>query len=168
MRDFFLEDLDDPGDQLHGGPVGKGGVDVARAVGAGGADLDGDVRKRSDRDAGCVGDGLDLLEGGPDRGPGGVVGVGRVHVAIDDEPAVIGLEVEVDVEAADVEVLGQRVRVHGVPGIDDLGDFVEGVHLVAVPEAKRVGERDRLVGEGGDDAEVDVARAAEGEVEVWV
>jgi hypothetical protein len=44
----------------------------------------------------------------PDCGPGDIGGVRRVHVAVDDEPGVVGLHVAEDVEATDMEVVGVR------------------------------------------------------------
>jgi len=91
-----------------------------------------------------------------------------VDVAVDDEPGAVGLNIAVYVEAADVEVFGQRFSLHGVPGLDEFGGFIERVHFVSVPEAGGVGQLDCFVGEGGDDAEVHLAGAAEGKVEVGV
>jgi len=91
-----------------------------------------------------------------------------VDVAVGDEPGAVGLNVGVYVEPADVEVFGQRFSLHGVPGLDDFGGFIERVHFVGVPETRGVGQLDCFVGEGGDDAEVHLAGAAESKVEVRV
>ena len=83
-----------------------------------------------------------------------------MDVAVDGEEGVVGLDVAVDVEAADVEVgvgVGATAAAAGegggggglevVPGGDEGGGLVEGVHFVGVPEAGRVGEGDGFVGE---------------------
>ena len=80
----------------------KGRADVVRAVRALRADLDGDVGVGPDRDTRRVRDALDGVEGRPDCGPGDIGAVRRVHVAVNDEPGVVGLHVAEDIEAADM------------------------------------------------------------------
>lgn len=125
-----------------------------------------DVRIGPDGDVCGLGHALDGLKGCENGGPGFVGRVRGVDVAVVDPPRVVGLVVQVDVDAADGVVGEDGVGVDLMPRGHDFRELVPGVYFVAVPKARWVGGRNRLVSKRGDNAEVALSGAAEGEVEI--
>ena len=92
--------------------------------------------------------------------------MGCVDVAVGGPPDVVLLEVAEYVEAGAVGVGGEVGRVVGFVEREEGGEVRGVVEAICVPERVGVGEGGE--GEGGDDAKVGLAGAAEGFEEGWV